>query len=170
VWVGTVPGLPLPSGSVGVVTLWHVLEHLSHPLAALRDIARVLRPDGVLILACPVVDSWEARLFGRYWAGYDVPRHLFVYSRRVLEWALGRAGFEASEVPNVVWGYNSAKISSSFWLQGFSPPWCGPRLVRNVAALVGAGAALAFGLLSRILGHGGAVAVLVAHKRSGSGE
>lgn len=170
VWVGDVPGLPLPNGSIGVVTMWHVLEHLPHPLAALYDIARVLRPDGVLILACPMVDSWEARVFGRYWAGYDVPRHLFVHSRQTLQRMLQYAGFEASEVPNVVWGYNSARISSTFWLQKFSILRLNHRLVRDTAVLMGASAAVAFGLLSRILRNYGSIAVFAARRRSSAGE
>jgi SAM-dependent methyltransferase len=169
VWVGDVPRLPLPNESVGVVTLWHVLEHLPHPLAALRDISRVLRPDGVLILACPMVDSWEAKVFGRYWAGYDVPRHLFAYSHQTLHRTLRHAGFEASEVPNVVWGYNSAKISSAFWLQRFSLFRLNPRLLRKAAALLGAATAMTFALLSGILRNRRTVAVFVARKRRRAG-
>jgi ubiquinone/menaquinone biosynthesis C-methylase UbiE len=165
-WVGTVPALPLPSASVGVVTLWHVFEHLPHPVAALRDIARILEPDGVLILACPMADSWEARLFGRYWAGYDVPRHLFAYSRQTLPPLLQRVGFEPSEVLHVVWSYNSARISSAFWLRRFSIFQQHPRLLRRTAALMGAVVALAFEGLSWIGGNRRAVAVFVARKRS----
>jgi ubiquinone/menaquinone biosynthesis C-methylase UbiE len=168
-WLGTVPPLSLPDESVSVVTLWHVLEHLPQPLAALRDIARVLRPDGVLVLACPMADSWEARLFGRYWAGYDVPRHLFAYSRRTLPWMLQNAGFESSEVLHVVWSYNSARISSAFWLQRFSIFRRNPRLLGPTAALMGAGVALTLELLSQILDNRRAVAVFVARKRSATG-
>jgi len=170
VWVGDVPGLPLPNRSIGVVTMWHVLEHLPQPLAALRDIARVLQPDGVLMLACPMVDSWEAWMFGRYWAGYDVPRHLFVYSRQTLQRMLRQAGFEASEIPNVVWGYNSAKISSAFWLRKFPAFRYSPFPLHRMAALMGASAAMVFWLLSHTFGNRGSVAVIVACKRLSAEE
>jgi SAM-dependent methyltransferase len=167
-WVSTVPPLSLPDESVSVVTLWHVLEHLPQPLAALRDIARVLRPDGVLVLACPMVDSWEAGLFGRYWAGYDAPRHLFAYSRQTLPRMLQNAGFESSEVLHVVWSYNSARISSAFWLQKFSAFRKCPHLLRPVATLMGASITLTFELLSRICSNHRSVAVFMARKRTGT--
>jgi SAM-dependent methyltransferase len=168
VWSGDAPGLPLADGSVGVVTLWHVLEHLAKPQAALNDIARVLQPQGVLVLACPMVDSWEARLFGRYWAGYDVPRHLFSFSRQTLSQMLGRAGFEAVEIPRIVWGYSSAKISSVLWLRRFSVVQKSARLLRWMASLMGGSLALGFDLLSRLVDNHRAVAVFVANKQAGT--
>lgn len=170
VWVGDVPRLPLPDESVGTVTLWHVLEHLPQPLMALQEIARVLRPDGVLALACPMVDSYEAKLFGRYWSGYDVPRHLFAYSRRTLPRLLRNAGFSCAEVLHVVWGYNSARISSGFWLQELPIFQRNPRFLRLAATLTGGGAAIAFELMSKLFGNRRAVAVFVARKHSGTGQ
>lgn len=170
VWQGDLPGLPFADQAVGTVTMWHVLEHLPQPKDALQDIARVLCTDGVLIVACPMADSWEARLFGRYWAGYDVPRHLYAFSRQTLPRLLQQAGFEAFEVPGVVWGYNSSKISSALWLQrrllrpGSGLLRAGAALVA-LAALLGAGGSGVFWLLSQIVGERGSVAVFVAHKR-----
>jgi SAM-dependent methyltransferase len=163
VWRGDVPGLPFADGTVGTVTMWHVLEHLPRPQAALQDVARVLCADGVLVVACPMVDSWEARLFGRHWAGYDVPRHLYAFSRQTLPRLLQQAGFEAFEMPGVVWGYNSAKISSVLWLQERLLRR-GSRLLRVGAALLAVGTSSMFGLFSKIFGERGSVAVFVAHK------
>lgn len=168
VWVGDVPGLPLAEQVVGAVTLWHVVEHLSHPLEALRDMARVLCDDGTLFVACPMADSWEANLFGRYWAGYDVPRHPFAFSRQTLPRLLRSAGLEAGEVPGIVWGYNSARISCAFWLRHFAMLRRHPWLVRGLAALLGGCAAVVFEGLSRVAGNRRAVGVFVARKRGSS--
>jgi SAM-dependent methyltransferase len=167
VWVGEVPVLPLADESLETVTLWHVLEHVASPLEALRDIARVLRRDGVVVVACPMVDSWEARLFGRYWAGYDVPRHLFAFSRQTLPRLLDSAGLSASEVLHVVWGVNSARISSAFWLRRCSAFRNRPRLLHAVATLMALVTTLVFELLSHLFGNRRAVAVFAAHKRGG---
>jgi ubiquinone/menaquinone biosynthesis C-methylase UbiE len=163
-WTGTASRLPLPEKTVNIVTMWHVLEHLSSPLAALQDIARVLEPYGTLILACPMADSWEAQMFGRYWAGYDIPRHLFFFSRDTLLQLLHQTGFEASEITGIVWGYNSARISSALWLREISYFHARPYLLRKVSTLMGIGSTLMSEALSRILGNHRSIAVFVGHK------
>ncbi len=167
VWVGDVPRLSLPSESVSIITLWHVLEHLPHPSDALSDIARTLRHDGILVLACPMVDSWEARLFGQYWSGYDVPRHLYAYSRETLLGMLQESGFHASEVRGVVLGFNSARLSAALWLKRFAVCRQHPRVMRLAAALLGGCTTLVFELLSLLLGNRRSVAVFVARKQTG---
>jgi hypothetical protein len=75
------------------VTLWHVFEHLYHPRKALENAATLLKPSGFLFLAIPDLASLEPHLFGKYWIGWDPPRHIATYSRRGLETLLGEAGF-----------------------------------------------------------------------------
>ncbi|MFW6116318.1 MAG: class I SAM-dependent methyltransferase [bacterium] len=163
-WVGTARSLPLASETLSVVTMWHVLEHLHDPLVILEEISRLLRKDGALILACPLVDSCEAEMFGRYWAGYDSPRHLFFYSRDVLRRLLRRTGFEVSEISGVVYGFNSAKISSAFWLRQNRFFRDHPSLLRALATLIGVGVAAATELISRIFRNRRSVGVFVAQR------
>ena len=65
-----------------VITLWHVLEHLPDLSNQIRTISSLLNRDGVLVVAVPNFYSWDARHYGTYWAGYDVPRHLWHFSKR----------------------------------------------------------------------------------------
>ena len=164
VWAGSELALPLDDSSMGTVTLWHVLEHLPRPLEALCEVTRVLSGEGVLLLACPMADSYEARLFGRFWAGYDVPRHLFAFSRKTLPCLLKEAGLEPAEVRGVIYGYNSARLSSAFWLRHVSFFRDRPRWLHFAAATLGACSALACELLSRLLANHRAVAVYVARR------
>jgi SAM-dependent methyltransferase len=81
------------SGQFDLVTASHVLEHLQAPLEALGLIHDWLRPNGTLIVWVPNFGSFERRLFGRHWAGLDVPRHLYHYSLESLTTALEMSGF-----------------------------------------------------------------------------
>jgi 2-polyprenyl-3-methyl-5-hydroxy-6-metoxy-1,4-benzoquinol methylase len=79
----------LPQASFNAVTLWHVLEHVHDINGYLSQIGKLLHPGGKLIIAVPNYTSTDARLYGAYWAAYDVPRHLYHFSpaamRRLLQ-------------------------------------------------------------------------------------
>jgi 2-polyprenyl-3-methyl-5-hydroxy-6-metoxy-1,4-benzoquinol methylase len=60
-----------------VICLWHSIEHMEAPWDVLATAARHLRPGGVLIVAAPNPDCWQAKILGARWAHYDLPRHLF---------------------------------------------------------------------------------------------
>lgn len=90
---GSLEDVPPDVTGLDVVTLWNVLEHLPDASAFLREVERRLAPDGVLCLAVPVNDSWEARIFGRYWVGWELPRHLYAFDRHSVVRLLEAAGF-----------------------------------------------------------------------------
>ena len=88
----------LPAASFDAVVLKHVIEHLPSPSAALKEINRILKPGGQVILWLPNADSFEAHLFGKYWHGYDLPRHLFAFTKHTVTDLLERQGFEVFRV------------------------------------------------------------------------
>ena len=59
------------------ICLWHAIEHMSRPWIVLEEAARRLNPGGVLLVAAPNPDAWQARLLKSRWPHYDIPRHLF---------------------------------------------------------------------------------------------
>ncbi|MFO7844544.1 MAG: class I SAM-dependent methyltransferase [Bacteroidales bacterium] len=67
-----------------VVSLWHVLEHLYQPELYLQKIAEILDADGVLILALPNPKSYDAKFYQKFWAGYDVPRHIWHFTPQTI--------------------------------------------------------------------------------------
>ena len=70
------------------IALWHVIEHVPDPWETLDAAARHLRPGGVLIIATPNPASFQFRIFGRYWAHLDAPRHLeLLRVERLITWA-----------------------------------------------------------------------------------
>ena len=72
----------IKSNSFDVVTLWHVLEHVPKLQERMQQINRILKDDGVLIIALPNYNSWDAKHFSTFWAAWDVPRHLYHFSQK----------------------------------------------------------------------------------------
>lgn len=93
-----------PDGAFDTVLVSHTLEHVSDPLAFMREVQRVLAPGGSAILWLPNADSVEARLLERFWMGYDAPRHLTTFTVGTLGRLLAEAGFEIEEVKHEVIG------------------------------------------------------------------
>ena len=67
-----------------VITLWHVIEHLPNLEESVSEINDLLKPGGILVVAVPNYRSYDARYYKSYWAAYDLPRHLWHFSRSSL--------------------------------------------------------------------------------------
>lgn len=76
----------LPSNkNFDVITLWHVLEHIGQLNEALAKLNALLTPVGTLVIAVPNRESYSAQYFKKFWAAYDVPRHLWHFTKKNLE-------------------------------------------------------------------------------------
>lgn len=64
-----------------VITMWHVLEHVSDLRAYVTSLKKLLKPKGTLVVAVPNYKSHDAVYYKQFWAAYDVPRHLWHFSR-----------------------------------------------------------------------------------------
>lgn len=116
--VGTLEEAGFAESDFDVVTLWDVFEHLHDPSAALSEIARILKPSGAVVIRVPNLDSWDARIFGRFWAGLDAPRHTYVFDLRSLRNLLEKAGFTDLEMRCNIGSYPTFALSVRFWLTG----------------------------------------------------
>jgi SAM-dependent methyltransferase len=94
------------AGSVEVITLWHVLEHLDDPARALATLAAWLAPGGLILVGVPNLTSLQARIGGGRWFHLDVPRHRTHFSARGIEIALRRAGLEPVRTTHVLAEHN----------------------------------------------------------------
>ena len=68
-----------------VITLWHVLEHLPDLDKQIETIVSLLSENGTLVIAVPNFKSYDAKYYGSFWAAFDVPRHLWHFSRNSIE-------------------------------------------------------------------------------------
>lgn len=68
-----------------VITLWHVLEHLPDLEGDIQRISELLSDNGTLVIAVPNFKSFDANYYGKFWAAFDVPRHLWHFSKTAIE-------------------------------------------------------------------------------------
>lgn len=91
---GSLPNIPLPDASFDYITLSHVIEHLHDPVAALKEIHRLLKPGGQVWIATPNIESLAHRLFSTNWIAIQLPTHLVLFNRRAMLKGLASAGFQ----------------------------------------------------------------------------
>lgn len=75
----------LQNHSFDVITMWHVLEHIPDLDFQLRELKRLLKPNGTIIIAVPNFKSFDAKYYKEFWAAYDVPRHLWHFSKTAIK-------------------------------------------------------------------------------------
>ncbi len=75
----------LESNSFDVITMWHVLEHVPDVEHQVAELKRLLKPSGTIIIAVPNFKSYDAQYYKEFWAAYDVPRHLWHFSKTAIE-------------------------------------------------------------------------------------
>jgi ubiquinone/menaquinone biosynthesis C-methylase UbiE len=80
--------------SVAVLTMWHVLEHVHQLQKRISLINNVLQKGGVAIVAVPNPHSYDAQHYKKYWAGYDVPRHLYHFTPQLLRQMFEKQGLK----------------------------------------------------------------------------
>lgn len=116
----------LASGAFDVVTLFDVLEHTFEPGCVLRRVWHLLRPGGIVALTLPNWESLDHALFGKYWVGYDAPRHLAAFPHNVLVDMLQQAGFRVEEDRCLFGGYFTFVTSLRTWLRARAGPVAAP--------------------------------------------
>lgn len=75
----------LESHSFDVITMWHVLEHVPNLDEYLTELKRLIKPSGTIVIAVPNFKSFDANYYGKFWAAFDVPRHIWHFSKTAIE-------------------------------------------------------------------------------------
>ncbi|GLB48164.1 class I SAM-dependent methyltransferase [Neptunitalea lumnitzerae] len=124
----------LPNQKFDVITLWHVLEHLPNLEKQIEQISSFLKPNGVLVIAVPNYESYDAAYYKQFWAAFDVPRHLWHFSKTAIKNVFGKQGFNLVKVLPMVFDafyvsllsekYKSGKMNffKAFWI-GWRSNW-----------------------------------------------
>jgi len=88
----------LESNTFSIISLWHVLEHLQNPELYIRKFKQLLNEDGRLVVAVPNYKSYDAQYYREYWAAYDVPRHLWHFSKDSITRYFSEFGFQLEAI------------------------------------------------------------------------
>lgn len=100
-----------------IITLFHVLEHIHELRKTLKKIITHLKSDGYLIIAVPNADSWDGKKYGKYWAGWDVPRHLYHFNSKSIEAIQKEFNLELKEVKPMKFDSFYVSLLSEGYLQ-----------------------------------------------------
>jgi 2-polyprenyl-3-methyl-5-hydroxy-6-metoxy-1,4-benzoquinol methylase len=90
--------LEFESNTFDAITLWHVLEHLPNLEEHISIFKRLLKPDGLLIIAVPNYKSYDAKYYKQFWAAYDVPRHLWHFNKQSISKLISKQSFKVEKI------------------------------------------------------------------------
>jgi len=109
----------LEPGTYDAVVLWCVVEHLTDPIRDLRRIHKTLKEGGWIFFSVPNYESLDAKIFKEFWAGWDLPRHLYVFPQQTLREILHDIGFGNIHTKCVSTSYDALLHSLEFWSQSW---------------------------------------------------
>lgn len=180
IFVGPLEDIDVGELRFDVISLFHVLEHLQDPRAALARARELLAPGGQVIIGVPNLDSWQARAFGGHWLHLDVPRHLWHFSDVTLRELARQLGLTTAAREHFSFEYGpygmfqgalaSAGLGNALFSRLLRRPGAGHRLADPAfwahASLAGpiaaAGvASLPVEALAAAAGHGGAITLVL---------
>jgi len=109
-----------------IITMWHVLEHVYDLDGYMKKIKNILNDNGIVIIAVPNHKCFDQKFYGKHWAGWDVPLHLWHFDKESMLKVSNKYGFEISSIHPLYFDsfyvsllsskykYNSSKLFQSF--------------------------------------------------------
>jgi 2-polyprenyl-3-methyl-5-hydroxy-6-metoxy-1,4-benzoquinol methylase len=105
----------IEKGTFDVISMWHVLEHVSNLQERMKQLSTIVKDDGILVIALPNRKSFDAVFYEKFWAAYDVPRHLYHFSPENVELLFSRYGFKLiSKLPMKFDSYYVSMLSEKY--------------------------------------------------------
>jgi 2-polyprenyl-3-methyl-5-hydroxy-6-metoxy-1,4-benzoquinol methylase len=119
----------LNPNSFDVITLWHVLEHLPDLEHQIKLVKSLLKPNGTLVIAVPNYKSYDAQHYKNFWAAYDVPRHLWHFSKTAISELVKKENMKLVQtLPMMFDAYYVSLLSEKYksgWMNPFKAFWIG---------------------------------------------
>lgn len=117
----------IQDGTLDSITLWHVFEHIENQDEILKQFHNKLKEGGILIIAVPNPTSYDALKYKEFWAAYDVPRHIFHFSKSGMEKLMNTDSWKIKNIkPLLLDSFYISMLSekyqksSLYWLKGMT--------------------------------------------------
>ena len=84
------------------ISMWHVLEHIPDLKKTIKELNRITKINGKLLIAVPNIESWDADYYKQHWAAWDVPIHLWHFSKKSIKNLFEHNGFKLVKVKPMI--------------------------------------------------------------------
>jgi 2-polyprenyl-3-methyl-5-hydroxy-6-metoxy-1,4-benzoquinol methylase len=111
IFTGTLAQAHFDDEHFSLIHFSHLIEHVADPHALLKEVRRILKPDGMAVIATPNCDGFQARLLGTHWRS-AIADHLFLFSKKTLSRLLESMHFKIHKI--VTWGGLAKGLAPSF--------------------------------------------------------
>jgi len=91
----------LPEGHFDVITMFNLIDHLQTPVSFLKEVERILKPNGIIYTNLHDAGGWKARKYQADWSAYCPPMHLYYYTPLNLELLVNKSGLKVLMVPGI---------------------------------------------------------------------
>lgn len=108
--------------SMDIITMWHVLEHVHKLEEMVNHLKRILKEKGTLVIAVPNVTSFDADLYKKEWAAFDVPRHLYHFSKEHMSLLFNKANMHIEKIYPMYFDSFYVSMLSEKYLKGKTSP------------------------------------------------
>ncbi len=105
-----------------VISMWHVLEHVYDLEEYISNLEKLLKPNGSLLIAVPNFNSFDAKYYGKFWAAYDVPRHLWHFSQKSIVKLFGKRNLKVVQTLPMKFDSYYVSLLSEKYKTGISNP------------------------------------------------
>lgn len=106
--------------SLDAITLWHVFEHIENQKDILEIFHNKLKDSGLLIIAVPNPTSFDAKHYQEFWAAYDVPRHIYHFSKSGMENLMNTKNWKLKKIkPLLLDSFYISMLSEKYRKSGF---------------------------------------------------
>jgi 2-polyprenyl-3-methyl-5-hydroxy-6-metoxy-1,4-benzoquinol methylase len=113
-------------GKFDLALMHQVIEHVRDPRELLVKARSILKPGGVLSIETPDINAWDFRLLSRrYWAGYHIPRHFYIFDKSNFSELARATGFEIVSTASLV--------NPVFWIHSIQSYCADKPLLRRIA-------------------------------------